>query len=336
MMNAIVASYASSDSDDEIHSGQDSMWSVHNTQPGHESIRSVQNLQQHNQDEGVLRLVDSTISAQDSQQRNYSQEENKVKLPVLSKKRLSLHTSQSVRDIPVLVNDNSQYTGGIVNQGVMKIKSTKRTNAGIEPQQNSNITTLGNSVPCVKKTTVMPYIPKAKRTKHASKQQSTDGISSNDFLNSPGLVFKKAKLFANKNISRYYAPKRRVIHFDAHQGCINRISWNPCFQDFLLSASMDGVVKIWNVETTPSCVQQVSGHTQAVKDAKWNKDGVNALSGGYDKFSRITDVNAGNFINLLLLYIMCGEMVKVRPVSYTVLHMCRIQFKNWIRQKHSV
>jgi hypothetical protein len=61
-----------------------------------------------------------------------------------------------------------------------------------------------------------------------------------------------------------------------------------------------------------------------VKDAKWNKDGVNALSGGYDKFSRITDVNAGNFINLLLLYIMCGEMVKVRPVSYTVLHMCQI------------
>ena len=299
MMNAIVASYASSDSDDEINTGQDTEWTAHSTKHNqygnkhdsrHDSTESVQNLQQNNQDGSILH-VDST-SAQDSQS-----SQDVEKLPVISKKSLSLHSSQSVQDqsIPVLsFNDNSQHTA--VNQGVMNFMGTKRNNTGkdLEPQQNFNITKLETNVPTFKRDTVMPYIPKTKRRKHASEQQSTDGKSSNDFLNSVSSVFKNAKLFSNKTISRYYAPKRRLIHFDAHQGCINRISWNPCFQDFLLSASMDSIVKIWNVETTPSCVQQISDHTQAVKDAKWSTDGVNILSGGYDKFSRITDVNAGS------------------------------------------
>lgn len=283
-MNAIVASYTSSDSDEEIHAGQDSLSGVDKTQ-----AKKYEN-----------RCDSGAESVQNSKQPD-NQDMNKVRPPVLRKKCLSVHTSQSAQSqiIPNLFtsNDNSQRTADIATKDVNNFLHTKRTNTEIKPRQNSSI-----REGCFKIDTVMPYIPKSKRAKHATQteQESTDRVTSNDFLASS--IFTKAKLFSRNNNSRCYAPKRRLIHFDAHQRCINRISWNPCFQDILLSASMDCRVKIWNVETTPSCVLQVSGHSQAVKDAKWNIDGVKILIGGYDKFSRINDVNAGKvYINILNL-----------------------------------
>lgn len=280
MMNAIVASYTSSDSDEEIHAGQDSFPSVDNTQA---------------RQYGSER--DSIAESVWNSKHPNSQDMSKVRLPVLPNKCSSVHTSQSVQSqvVPILSpsNDNSQRTIGTATQDVNNFLHTKRTNTEIKPQQDSSI-----REGCFKKDIVMPYIPKSKRAK-LIEQESTDRITSNDSLNPLSSVFKKAKLFSRNKISRCNAPKRRLTHFDAHQGCINRISWNPCFQDILLSASMDCRVKIWNVETTPSCILQASGHTQAVKDAKWNIDGVKILIGGYDKFSRISDVNAGKIYIML-------------------------------------
>ncbi|XP_028418908.1 WD repeat-containing protein 25-like [Dendronephthya gigantea] len=138
---------------------------------------------------------------------------------------------------------------------------------------------------------IMPYIPKAKRAKIECEKHGKD---KNDFSNA---FFKRAKSFSKENILHYHAPEKRFVNFDAHQGPINKISWNPSFQDFLLSASMDGLVKVWNVESKPSCLREVNFHTQAVKDAKWSDDGLKILSGGYDKYTRIIDVSSGKEVS---------------------------------------
>jgi hypothetical protein len=296
-MHAIVSSYGSSDSDEEINPGQDAVWTEYSSQHKqcesthnlrHEYIGSVQNVKhQHNPGHGNVLGSGSIIGSPDSQS-NYSQVVEKVKLPVHG----------PGQRLPAVLTDDSEQTAQrhTTNQGMRNLIGTKKTDDTekvLKPQQNFDTTTLGNCVPCSRKDNVLPYIPKAKRRKHSSEQQSTADENSSRDINPLSLVLKKEKLFSKETISCYHAPKRKLIHFVAHQKCINKISWNPCFQDLLLSASMDSVVKIWNIETKPSCVQQLSGHTQAVKDAKWNIDGLNILSGGYDKFSRITDINAG-------------------------------------------
>ena len=300
-MNAIV-SYASSDSDDEINSGPGSPWTVHGTQHNqdgnkhnlkHEYPVSESNMQQ-DRCNSIFR-DDSMISAPNLQAK-YSQDVESAKFH--SRKYPSSHTSEPDQktSFSVVLSNNPKQSTDTIRQGVSNVMGAEKTDTGkaLKAEQNFNCTTtLGNTVPCSRKDNVLPYIPKAKRKKCAGEQESRKGKSSNDFINPLSLALKKEKMISKKTTCSYHAPKRRLIHFDAHKKCINRISWNPCFQDILLSASMDGVVKIWNIEATLSCVQHVSVHTQAVKDAKWSIDGLNILSGGYDKFSRITDVNAG-------------------------------------------
>ena len=299
-----IVSYASSDSDDEISSGQDPTWTVHSAQPNqrenkhnlkHEYPATEQDLEQDSCN-GILKR-DSIICAPDSQA-NDSQDVEKAKLSFHSRKYSSLHNSKPdwKKSFPAVLSNNSQQSTDTINQDVSHFMGAEKTDTGkaLKAEQNfSCTTTLANTMLCFRKDNVLPYVPKAKRKKFVGEQQSTDGKSSDDFINPLSLVLKKEKIISKKTTSSYYAPKRMLIHFDAHKKCINRISWNPCFQDLLLSASMDGVVKIWNIEAASSCVQHFIGHSEAVKDAKWNIDGLNILSGGYDKFSRITDVNAG-------------------------------------------
>ena len=288
-MNVITASYASSDSDVENNSDDSAECSRQNTQPIECESGDVESPQQHKQE-------CSSRPQPISQQVNTSQNP-KVNLSGFSKQLFSLHMPGSCQDqrSSVLVDstDNSQTSLSTESQNVTYVSGTKRSNTKVKPQQRTTITALDNSAASGRKETVMPYIPKAKRKKYAGEQECLGKISSNNLPNSPSLVFKNAQFFPKKTISHYFAPKRRLIHLDAHQGCINKISWNPCYKDFLLSASMDTTVKIWSIGLMPTCVWETA-HSQAVKDAKWSVDGLNVLSCGYDKFLRITDVNKGN------------------------------------------
>ena len=143
------------------------------------------------------------------------------------------------------------------------------------------------------KDAVKPYIPKSKRKKLLNDSESKESPVMDNLSAKLSVIFERAKVFTKQTNSHYRVPQNLINNFEAHEGCVNRISWNPHFADFLLSASMDSVAKVWNVETTPCCVYQVKSHGQAVKDAKWNHDGLHTLSCGYDKTARITDINLG-------------------------------------------
>lgn len=266
-----------------------------------EDFKSYQNVLEEEEGQILTRFSSNMSEVEEDTQPFKNSQDNRmpgVRLrSTQCQKTPSVPSSQSVRGQRIPVNESLPHSG---KRGAMEIVCMKRRHTGSGAEQTSTATSLGKRLGSLKKETILPYVPKSKRGKQITLQQNTDGTSTSEFLDPLCPVFKKAKLFSKKNIHRYFVPKQELIRFNAHQGCINRILWNPCFQDFILSASMDGVVRIWNVETTPSCVLEVSGHTQAVKDAKWHKDGVKVLSGGYDKFSRITDLNAGNLIIYLI------------------------------------
>ncbi|XP_046852326.1 WD repeat-containing protein 25-like [Xenia sp. Carnegie-2017] len=138
----------------------------------------------------------------------------------------------------------------------------------------------------------MPYISKAKRIKLLCKNTNKEIISEDLRQDDHTLLFKNARTLSPSNNFSYRAPKRRLSQTTAHKGCINRISWNPCYQNHLLSASMDSLLKIWNTESAVvTCIKLVHCHSLAIKDARWCLDGMKILSASYDKSSKITDVN---------------------------------------------
>lgn len=180
-----------------------------------------------------------------------------------------------------------------------------------------------------------PYIPKSKRRKFANESESIDKTvhtSSKNFPSKLSTIFQRAQSFSQTASLHYRVPKGQLSDFEGHQGCVNRISWNPCFVDFLLSASMDSVVKVWNVQTSPCCVYEVQSHKQAVKDAKWSHDGLKILSCGYDKIARITDINLGKFFHLLKCisdfcskkHIYCRIIVDDRLKLYVYIYVYNI------------
>lgn len=151
----------------------------------------------------------------------------------------------------------------------------------------------------------MPYISKAKRIKLLCKNTNKEIISEDLRQDDHTLLFKNARTLSPSNYFSYHAPKRRLSQTTAHKGCINRISWNPCYQNHLLSASMDSLLKIWNTESAVvTCIKLVHCHSLAIKDARWCLDGMKILSASYDKTSKITDVNNGTKYTFVEIYII--------------------------------
>ena len=56
---------------------------------------------------------------------------------------------------------------------------------------------------------------------------------------------------------------------------------------------MDHSVRVWDASSGATC-SKLTHHTAAVKDAKWNLDGSQVLSCGYDKTARLVNLETGD------------------------------------------
>lgn len=246
--------------------------------------------------------MDSIASYASSDSESDSSDSEKKNKMGLSSKRQVLdqqeiqQNRQSKKKLPVLTGkDRGSMVPPISLRHESCIMSTdnlqKYNSIGFELTKDSTVNSISTSNNILK-----PYIPKSKRKKLANESESVDKsvhTCSKNFPSKLSTIFQRAEPFSQTASLRYRVPKGQLSDFEGHQGCVNRISWNPCFVDFLLSGSMDSVVKVWNVQTSPCCVYNVRSHQQAVKDAKWSHDGLQILSCGYDKMARITDINLG-------------------------------------------
>ncbi len=71
---------------------------------------------------------------------------------------------------------------------------------------------------------------------------------------------------------------KKKTRFDGHQLFIESLCWHP-EKHYLLSASSDGTVRIWNADTGKQA-RQLLGHTGHVYSATWSPDGNKVVSGG--------------------------------------------------------
>ncbi len=90
-----------------------------------------------------------------------------------------------------------------------------------------------------------------------------------------------------------FIPKKCIKKYLGHTKGVQAILLTPNTGQLLLSASMDGTCKIWDVLKDQTLMRTYSGHSEAVKSIDMSNDGKSFLSSGYDRYIRLWDVETG-------------------------------------------
>lgn len=95
-------------------------------------------------------------------------------------------------------------------------------------------------------------------------------------------------------------PKGLSVSLTGHTKAVNAVQWSPTHGHLLASAGMDHITYIWNVwnGVGQQKARLINHHNAAIKDVQWSKQGLHLLTGGYDKTSRLTDVETGSQIQV--------------------------------------
>jgi pre-mRNA-processing factor 17 len=93
-----------------------------------------------------------------------------------------------------------------------------------------------------------------------------------------------------------FIPKKCIATYTGHTKAVQVIRFFPKIGHFILSCSIDGKVKLWDVATHKKCVQTYAGHTEAVRDICFTNDGKRFISAGFDKVIQLWDTETGKVI----------------------------------------
>lgn len=88
-------------------------------------------------------------------------------------------------------------------------------------------------------------------------------------------------------------PKKCVKKFIGHRKGVQNIQFLPNIGHLLLSASLDGECKMWDVLTERKVMRTYSGHSGGVKSIHINSDSTEFLSSSFDRKVRLWDIETG-------------------------------------------
>ncbi|KAK3313075.1 WD40-repeat-containing domain protein [Apodospora peruviana] len=95
-----------------------------------------------------------------------------------------------------------------------------------------------------------------------------------------------------------YIPKKLIYTWKHHSGKpVTALQLFPRSSHLGLSGSTDGTVKIWDVYRSRELLRTYSGHSKAITDLSFNRDGGQFLSGGFDRQIKLWDTETGACVN---------------------------------------
>ena len=93
-----------------------------------------------------------------------------------------------------------------------------------------------------------------------------------------------------------FIPRKWVHTYVGHTKGIQCIRFLPIYGHFILSASHDEKIKLWDVLNNRKLTRTYMGHTAAIKDLAFTLDGKTFLSAGFDKNILLWDTEYGKVI----------------------------------------
>ncbi|EGD82810.1 pre-mRNA-processing factor 17 [Salpingoeca rosetta] len=138
-------------------------------------------------------------------------------------------------------------------------------------------------------------LDEAQKAKKEAKEHSTLHIKDaydyqgRSFLHPPqheGIKYGEAP-------AKCFLPKKLIHTWPGHPKGVAAIRFFPVSAHLLLSAGMDGKIKLWEVYGQRRLIRTYHGHTAGVRDIAFNNDGTRFLSCGYDKLIRLWDTETG-------------------------------------------
>jgi len=128
---------------------------------------------------------------------------------------------------------------------------------------------------------------------NVEKQGPTSFFHGKEDKDYQGRSWMSAPKDKRKESDATFLPKRWVHTWSGHTKGVNAIRFFPGSGHLLLSAGLDGKVKIWDVFNGGKCMRTYLGHSKGVRDITFTNDGRKFISTGYDKNVRVWDTETG-------------------------------------------
>jgi pre-mRNA-processing factor 17 len=100
-------------------------------------------------------------------------------------------------------------------------------------------------------------------------------------------------LYSDTPPDSYDIPRTLTHTYKGHTKPITATQFFPRTAHLVLSSSLDGKVKLWEIYNEKRCVLTYSGHVQGVRTICFDRTGARFVSGSYDKYVKLWNTETG-------------------------------------------